>query len=210
MAVSPSLIRLENTAFVTVRGLVLEGCTETGVALVDSTDCRIEGCEIRGTGGWGASIEGGQRNLVFGCDVHHVGKGGISVAGGDRKTLVRGENRAENNVIHHNGVFEKTYNTGINLNGVGNAATHNLVYDTPHAGLVFGGNDNLLEYNIVHHTNLQSTDTGGVYSCPRDWTARGTTVRHNLWHDLGGFGKRSSWTPVQDGVVHYKVVGQGH
>ncbi len=204
VAISPSLLKFTNTAFITVQGMTLEGCTDTGVVFENSTDCRLEGCEIRGTGGWGATIEGGQRNVVFGCDVHHVGKGGISVAGGDRKTLARGENRAENNVIHHNGVFEKTYNTGINLNGVGNAATHNLIYDTPHAGLVFGGNDNLLEYNIVHHTNLQSTDTGGVYSCPRDWTARGTIVRYNIWHDIGGFGKRSSWSPVQDGMVHYE------
>ncbi|MBT7303903.1 MAG: hypothetical protein HN849_30505 [Victivallales bacterium] len=204
VAVSPSLIRLEKTAFVTVRGFVLEGCTSTGVGFAGATDCRVEACEIRGTGAWGARMDGGQRNTVFGCDVHHVGQGGIYVGGGDRKTLARGDNRAENNVIHHNGVFQKTYNTGINLTGVGNFATHNLVYDTPHAGLVLSGNDNLLEYNTIHHTNLQSTDTGGVYSCPRDWTARGNTIRYNIWHDIGGFGKRSSWVPVQNGLVHFE------
>ncbi len=204
VAVAPSLIRCEDTAFVSVRGLILEGCTDTGAVLREARDCRVEACEIRNTGGWGAQVDGGQRNLVFGCDIHHLGKGGILLAGGDRKTLERGENRAENNVVHHNGVFEKTYNTGINISGVGNAAVHNLIYHTPHAGMTLGGNDNLVEFNIIHHTNLESTDTGGIYSCPRDWTARGNTIRYNIWHDIGGFGKRSSWTPVENGMVHYE------
>jgi hypothetical protein len=204
VAVSPSLLTLTDTAFLTVRGLIFEGSTDTGIVFNNATDCRVEGCEIRGTGGWGVSVNGGQRNTVFGCDIHHVGKGGIALAGGDRKTLARGDNRAENNVIHHNGVFEKTYNTGINLNGVGNTASHNLIYDTPHAGVTISGNDNVLEYNIVHHTNLQSTDTGGIYSCPRDWTARGNVIRYNIWHDIGGFGKRSSWSPVQNGLVYFE------
>ncbi len=87
---------------------------------------------------------------------------------------------------------------------MGNRATHNLIHDTPHAALTLAGNDNLVEFNIVHHTNLESTDTGGIYSCPRDWTQRGNIIRYNRWSDIGGFGKKSSWTPVSDGRVEFE------
>jgi len=116
----------------------------------------------------------------------------------------RSEQCRRQHYIHHIAVFEKTYNTAINLSGVGNRATHNLIHDTPHAALTLAGNDNLVEFNIVHHTNLESTDTGGIYSCPRDWTQRGNIIRYNRWSDIGGFGKKSSWTPVSDGRVEFE------
>ncbi|MBN2450814.1 MAG: right-handed parallel beta-helix repeat-containing protein [Lentisphaeria bacterium] len=198
------LVRLQDTRHVALRGFLLECCDGRAVWLQDAVRCDIAACVIRNCAQWGVSLNGGEGCSVTGCDIYATGCGGIALTGGNRATLTPAGHLAANNVVHHVGVFEKTYNTAINISGVGNAARNNLIHDTPHAGMTLAGNDNVVEFNIIHHTNLQSTDTGGLYSCPRDWTQRGNLIRHNIWHDLGGYGKRSSWEPVQDGKVVFE------
>ena len=198
------LIEVEKSAWVVFRGFVLENGEGTAVTMADSRHCRVEAAVIRNTGGWGVSVNGGESCAVVGCDLSGTGHGGVMLSGGDRATLTPAKHVAENNVIHDVGVFERTYNTGVNIGGVGNAVRHCLIFDTPHAGMTLSGNENLIEFNHIHHTNLQSADTGGLYSCPRDWTQRGNVIRYNRWHDIGGFGKKNSWNPVQDGVVPFE------
>ena len=199
-----TLVDLKETHDLRLEGFILEGCDDNALSVTDSERCRVGRSILRNCGGWGATLSGGSDCSLAGCDISNTGKGGVSVSGGDRLTLTPARNEVTNCYIHHVAVFEKTYNTGINVGGVGNLATHNLIHDTPHAAMTVAGNDNVIEFNHVHHTNLQSTDTGGIYSCPRDWTQRGNIIRYNLWHDIGGFGKRSSWQPVQNGKVEFE------
>ncbi|MBL7223110.1 MAG: right-handed parallel beta-helix repeat-containing protein, partial [Candidatus Brocadiae bacterium] len=111
---------------------------------------------------------------------------------------------ADNNYVHHCAQLWVTYRNGIAIRGVGNRIAHNLIHDMPHAGVTLGGNDNVMEFNIVHHCNLQSADTGGIYFCSRDWTQRGNVIRYNLFHHIGGFGKANSWAPVRGGKVPFE------
>ena len=78
------------------------------------------------------------------------------------------------------------YSAGIGLHGVGNRATHNLIHDAPHQAISFGGNDHLIEFNEIHNVCFESNDAGAIYS-GRDWTMRGTVIRHNYLHDITGF-----------------------
>ncbi|NOY82144.1 MAG: hypothetical protein GXP31_14195 [Kiritimatiellaeota bacterium] len=199
-----SILVFENTRGLRFHGFVLEVSRGDAVRIGDSRNIRIEACIIRNTDGWGVRIERGGECIVDGCDIYDTGRGGVLVSGGDRKSLLPAGHEVRNCVIHHIGNVEKTYNTGINIRGVGNAARHNLVYHTPHAGMTLGGNDNTIEFNRIHHTNLESADTGGIYSCPRDWTQRGNVIRWNVWHDIGGYGKKNSWRPVVAGKVVFE------
>ncbi len=65
---------------------------------------------------------------------------GIEIGGGDRNTLTPAGNYADNNYIHHIGVFYKQ-GVGIVLDGVGNRASHNLIHDGPRIGILFSGNN---------------------------------------------------------------------
>jgi len=78
------------------------------------------------------------------------------------------------------------YSAGISLSGVGNRATHNLIDNAPHQAISFGGNDHLMEFNEIHSVCHESNDAGAIYS-GRDWTMRGTIIRHNYLHDITGF-----------------------
>ena len=75
---------------------------------------------------------------------------------------------------------------GVSLNGVGNRATHNLIDNAPHQAIAFGGNDHRIEFNEIHSVCHESNDAGAIYA-GRDWTMRGTVIRHNYLHDITGF-----------------------
>lgn len=57
-------------------------------------------------------------------------------------------------------------------------------------GIMFIGNNLMIEYNHIRHMNLETEDTGAVYTGGRDWLgSRGSVVRYNYFHDILGFGK---------------------
>ena len=96
------------TARGTIQGFTIEGCEGTAVVVHDSDCCLIAGNTIRNVGdynGSGVSVDGGTENGVAGNDILEVGSHGISIGGGDRKTLTAAGNYADNNYIHHFGVY---------------------------------------------------------------------------------------------------------
>ncbi len=197
------VFELSGAKHITVRGFDIQATVREGVRIENCESCTVAACTVHNTGGWGIVIDGGHNNGAVGNDVFEAWDGGIGVSGGDRKTLEPSGNFADNNYIHHCARSHRTYRNGINLNGVGNRASHNLIHDMPHIGISLSGNDNVVEYNIVHHVNLEAEDSGGLYWCSRDWTKRGNIIRYNIFHHCGGFGKVNSWQPVRDGKCEY-------
>ena len=185
VSVLPELVRMDKASFVTLRGFTLEGCRGTAVTISGGSGCQVLGCVIRNTGG-GAVGASGLRHRVAGCDIYQTAKGGIALTGGDRKTLAPGGLVAENNHIHHYSRWKPVYCAGIRLDGVGNRAAHNLIHDAPHMAIGFSGNDQVIEYNELHHVVTHSNDAGAIY-CGRDWAARGHEIRFNYLHDISGY-----------------------
>jgi hypothetical protein len=183
-----------DTQYVTFRGFTFEGCEGTAIALNGARNCLIAGNTIRNAGdynGSGIAVNGGANNGVVGNDIYEIGRDGVYLSGGDRITLTAANNYADNNYIHHVGVFYKQ-GVGISMSGCGNRASHNLIHDAPRMGIIFGGNNLLIEYNHIRHINLETEDTGAVYTGGRDWLgSRGTVIRHNYFHDSLGYGQEN-------------------
>ena len=134
--------------------------------LKGTSDCLVAGNTIHNVGdydGNGVTVDGGTRNGVAGNDVFAIGSNGIAISGGDRLTLTPAGNYADNNYIHHTGVYYKQ-GVGILLNGVGNRATHNLIHDCPRHGILFYGNNLAIEFNHIRHVSLETSDTGALYT----------------------------------------------
>ncbi len=183
------LVRGKEAEHVALRGFTVECCESTAMAWTDCADCRVVGCVIRNAGGSGVDITGGHRCGVVGCDIYQIGSHAVSLRGGDRDTLTPAEHYAENNYIHHTGVFYKQ-GVGVAMGGVGCRASHNLIHDCPRFAVMYGGNDQLIEWNHFRHVNLETADTGATYSGGRDWLSpRGSVIRYNYIHDVFGFGK---------------------
>jgi parallel beta-helix repeat protein len=185
LALAQSLIQAERLAHVTFDGLTLECCRHTAISLKDATAVTVQASTVRHTGGWAADITGGEQDTVIGCDLYDLGEGGVRAMGGDRDRLISGRHLIENNHIHHIGRVVACYRPGAAVYGVGNAVRHNLIYQTDHQAIFFDGNDHRIEYNIVHDVCLYTSDAGPLYACARDWSKRGTVIRHNLFHASG-------------------------
>ena len=174
------IISLQDASCVTLRGLTIEGGLGDAVRIEGGRDNLIAACTIRNTARNGISIEGGTNNGAKSCDLYNLGAEGISVGGGDRRTLTAAGNFAINNHIHHYGQVQKIV-SGINISGVGNHIAHNLIHDGTYGGIVYHGNDHVMELNEIHNIGLDGGDLGAFYSSS-DWASRGNMIRHNFIH----------------------------
>ncbi len=121
-----------------------------------------------------------------------IGSHGIAlIAGGDRVTLTPANNYADNNYIHHTGVF---YKQGVGISMTGWAARLPQP-DSRHAA---HGHQVQRQQSAdrvqphAAHVNLETEDTGVVYTGGRDWiSSRGTVIRYNYMHDSIGFGQEN-------------------
>ena len=159
---------------------------ETGAAIVvrDCEDVAFDGCGFRNLGGQGIGIEGGRRCRVRRCEICNLGATAVRIEGGDRRTLTRGDHVVADCTIHHYARFWRTYNPGVSVNGVGQTVRGCRISDAPHNGILYGGNDHLLEGNEICRVVQETSDAGAIYA-GRDPTSLGNVIRGNYIHDLG-------------------------
>ncbi|MEA1896364.1 MAG: right-handed parallel beta-helix repeat-containing protein, partial [Bacteroidota bacterium] len=181
------LLVLENTSYVNIEAITFECSRTTAVKIIGGNSNKIAGCVFRNLGNMAVVIDGGKENGILSCDIYGTAGCGIQLTGGDRKTLTPANNYAENNHIYNFGRVFRTYSPAINMKGVGNRLSHNLIHDSPHAGVLFSGNEHILEFNEIHNIAKETGDVGAFY-IGRDWTCRGNIIRYNYFHHLFGPG----------------------
>lgn len=186
VSVLDTLVAMRDVSHVALRGLTLEASRRTAVTVSGGERVLLSGCTLRNLGDWAVRISGGKGHGVAGCDLYGLAGGGVALSGGDRKTLTPAGHFAEDNHVHHYGRWYRMYQAAVSLDGVGNRCAHNLIHDAPHQAVSFGGNDHAIELNEIHHVCEESNDAGAIYS-GRDWTMRGTVIRHNFMHHVTGF-----------------------
>ncbi|MBN2376518.1 MAG: right-handed parallel beta-helix repeat-containing protein [Sedimentisphaerales bacterium] len=191
------LLELKDASQVLIVGLIFEVSGGSAISIQGGDENLIAGSSFRNLGTSAISISLGRHNGVVSCDIYNIGSTGISLSGGDRKTLTPAEHYALNNHIHHFAQRKKTYRPAISLNGVGNRMAHNLIHNAPHAAVLYGGNEHIMEYNDVHSVCLETSDVG-VFYCGRNWTIRGNEVRYNYFHDIPSLPGHGSMTIYLD------------
>ncbi len=186
------LITLSHADNVHVQGLDFGYSRGDGVSIDACEASGFEGCKFMNLGERGAVIKDGHGSGLTGCDIWNTAEGGVSLNGGVRATLTPGGNFVTNCDIHHYQRRAQTYRPGVLLNGVGNIVSHCAIHDSPHSAIIFGGNEHTIELNEFFRT-ISRTGDGGVVYTGRDWSARGTSIRKNYFHDNIGQGK---WEPA--------------
>ena len=189
VSLAGDLVLLEDVSHVRLEGLILEAGRGTGVIIRGGSHSSVVNCVVRNLGSWGVRVEGGTGHRVEGCHLYGLGDGGIALSGGDRRRLEPAGHEAVDNDIHHYARWNRMYRPGIALHGVSQRAAHNRIHHAPHQAIGFSGNDHLIELNEIDHVCLESNDAGAIYA-GRDWTMRGTVIRHNFMHHVTGFRDR--------------------
>ena len=201
------VISVTDASHVTLRGLTVEACRGTGIAMSGGRANRIVACTVRNTGHAAITVEGGEQHRVEACDIHDIGTSGLVLTGGDRRTLTPAGHEAVNNHIHHFARRQRTYAAAIHIGGVGNRIAHNLLHDAPHTAILLGGNDHVIELNEVHHVCVETDDCGAFYM-GRNPSCRGNVLRHNFWHHVGSpLGHGNNGIYFDDGDGGSTVVG---
>ena len=179
------MVSLNETSYITFQGIIFAGSRAGAVQITGGSNNKIAGCIFRNLGNDAVVIEGGTQNGITGCDIYEISGAGILLNGGDRKTLTPAGNYADNNHIHHFARVFKTYRPAINMRGVGNLITHCYIHDAPHAGILFGGNEHIIELNELTGIAQETGDVGAIYLYS-DWTFCGNIIRHNYLHHIHG------------------------
>lgn len=199
-----SVLTLNDASYITFDGFTFKGTRGDGITVSGNSNT-FKNCIIKNVAGNAADITG-YDNLITQCEITHTGKGGIYLNGGEAETLKPGNNKADNNLIHDWAEIYQTYQPGVTLNGVGNICSHNEMYNTSHEAVTYSGNNQLIEYNIIHDVCLLSDDAGAIYS-GRRWDWYGTVIRYNCIFDVGSGSHRPNGIYFDDALSGQTAYG---
>jgi hypothetical protein len=207
LAVVDNLIELIDVSNITIKNLTLAYAKNNGVSIKGGENNLIDNVVIKHIGNQAVRIQNSNNSSITSSHIYSIGAGAISLNGGDRNTLTSANICAINNKIHGYALTKKTYQAGISIVGVGNCAKNNEIFDAPHIAVYFQGNNHSIEFNDIHHVVKQSNDAGAIYA-GRDWTSRGTVIKHNYLHDIQGLkGKGAKGIYLDDEFSGVTITG---
>ena len=207
---SEPIISIKNSSNLVFYNLTLESTRTDGIIIEGGYNNLLAGSTIRNVGQCGVKIENGWSHTVVGCDIYDNGAGGIYMTGGDREKLIPSMHTAENNHIYRFNRFSGgSYANALNINGTGQRASHNDVYDSPSIAIKFDANDHIIGFNEIHDAPSEGREIGIMYTYGEPWYLmnRGNLIRNNFFHHISA---RSSPNPSQGvNAIHVDAINGG-
>lgn len=189
------VITLDGVSHVTLRGLQIAAGAGPGIAIRGGEKNLVAGCTVTLVDEYAIRVEGGKNHTILSNDLDQLGAGGVFLAGGNETSSPRvpAGHKVLNNHIHHFSQIQRVYTPGVNIGFTGGGAgghhtcvgmtvAHNLIHDTPHAGVLLGSYDNVIEYNEIFRFAAVSNDMGGIYCYDRHFQFGNATIRFNYIH----------------------------
>ncbi len=181
------VVEFAGASNIVFRGLNIAGGRSDGVVISESRGVLLADLMVHSVAGGGVVIHDSFDSGLEHCEISHVGGRGVLLGGGDWPTLTPGGNFVDRCVIHDFAYRDKAYHPGVEFGArsVGNRATGNQIYNGPHGGIDFRGNDHLIQGNQLHSLCREFLDFGAIYANaggnPMD---RGTKIIGNYIHDI--------------------------
>ena len=154
--------------------------------------CVVEGCRFLGVGGYGVRLSDQASHChILGNTVAEAGQGGVLLVG--KGATQPTDNVIAGNHIHHCGRIWKHVAGVYVTTGSGNRIAHNTITDVPRYGISLksfgkgsGSHRNVIEWNRILRTNLETNDTGAIETLGRDREDSGNVISYNLMLDSVG------------------------
>jgi len=155
--------------------------------------CTIQGCRFLGVGGYAVRLSlDSSDNHMLGSIVEDAGQGGVLMVGYETARQPK-RNEVAGNEIRQCGKIWKHVAGVYVTTGSENHIHHNTVADVPRYGISLksfrkgsASHGNVVEYNRLVRTNLETNDTGAIETLGRDRENTGNVIRHNLILDSIG------------------------
>lgn len=158
------------------------------IELANTEYCLLDGLTIQNVAGHAIKA---RKNAKFtrieNCDISFCGAGGIYVSG--EKTEIR------NNLVHSIGLAYPS-SIGINGGGKNSVVAHNEIRNTPYSAMTFGGENTIIESNLITACMKVLHDGAAIYV----FGGKNVTLRGNHAYDIvdtGGYGASAYYLDEQ-------------
>lgn len=168
------LITVAHATDVTINGITVEETRGKAITVTGGSNVEIDGAVIRNIGSGAVEIASTD-SIVKNCDIYNIGGTAVRITAGSNDSLKAGNTRAVNNRIHDFGRIFRTYQGALNINGCGNVAEFNTIYNAPHCAVRFTGSNHSINNNEIYNVVYESSDAGAIYA-GRTWTAWGNRI----------------------------------
>jgi len=181
------------------------------IYLKGASHCQVENCTFVNIGKDAVCLEGGSDNFITSNDITDSAEGGININGANGTEIT-------GNHLHHLGQVYK-HNGAITLQNKAsrNHVAENVVHDLTRYGITMkmAGSENVIEYNRVLNTSLETYDTGAIEVTQHNRDERsGTKIIGNIVGDTVGYSSTGdkptflSWSIYLDSFAGgYTVTG---
>ena len=181
-------ISLNKVNYTNFDGITLDGGSGIGVKLSGCNNVMIAGMEIKHLSSYAVLIADGNNCTARSNDIHDVGEGGVyvinSTYNADQLTLKSCNHKIINNHIYNYAQDVFLYAAAIDTRyAIGCYGAYNKIHGCKHVGVLFGGNNNLFEYNDVSNVVTTYNDMGAFYTA-ESVTKRGSIIQHNYIHNM--------------------------
>ena len=151
----------------------------------------ICGCRFEHAGGYAVRLEDrSRRTLIERNEMHGLGGGGVLMVGDDATQPA--DNRIIANTIVECGRVYKHVAGVYVTSGSRNHIAHNLIHRMPRYAISCkssqgrSSHGNVIEYNDIADTNLETNDTGAIETLGKDRVPSGNVIRYNLVRNAVG------------------------
>ncbi|HYE53800.1 MAG TPA: right-handed parallel beta-helix repeat-containing protein [Chitinophagaceae bacterium] len=196
------LVQIQDQSFITFYSLRFEGANHHAFFLENAMDVHIIQCSISFTGI--NAIQAGSSNglRLQNCTILHTGNialnanncSGFSIS----NNLIRNTGTVPGMGQNNSGAYES-----IIINGNTNTIAHNAIDSTGYIPITFGGNDVLINNNLITNFAFIKDDGGGIYTWNNQPGApqnNNRTIRENII--LNGIGAGTGTDNPTSSEVH--------
>jgi hypothetical protein len=218
--VGTPMIQLNGASDIRLQGLNFRRHLGLNVQILSGERNLVLDCDFSQSGNFAIDINGGTGHGVVSSNFEKMASGGVMLRGGaNTPSIVPADHFAVNNKFRSFGEVVRVYQAAVDVGyggpiggshpGVGIRIAHNDIRTSPHAGILWNGYQNVIEYNEISDFTRVSNDLGGIYRFGPNIDS-GTVIRYNhLYASPQGEGIYNDFdhvrTPIYGNTINLKT-----
>jgi hypothetical protein len=167
---------------------------DSAIWFVAARKCSVEECAFINLGGYAIRLEQrSHENEIVKNSMSNLGQGGVVLLG-NTKTQPFANLIAANDIQNCGQIYKHVAGVYL-ISGSSNRIVHNRIHRLPRYGISLKSldkdnysHDNIIEFNEIVNTNLETNDTGAIETLGRDQLPSGNVIRYNFICNVVGMG----------------------
>jgi parallel beta-helix repeat protein len=152
-----------SVSHILIEDLELKGANTQSVSLTGGTNVQIKNCQISNSGTTGVFVSGTQNMLIEDNEISDSNVNGIFLGGSDN-TVIRGNKVKRTFLLPGFGGNGDNSGAGIFSTSDNNLIEKNEVVESGYIGIRFGGENTVVQHNLVNYFCMTKNDGGGIYA----------------------------------------------